>query len=143
MRAFHVPEAKNVWKSLDNLLLDHLVPPSEDGQKQNQIYGGLSLANDKAVDGLDVFLRLSCKLVRRIWQKGIEITPLPGPFLCSIMGSSLPNPSSNELVKWLTDDCPTQLLYILDHQYTSAELSFTRIKGVAQEASSFEGDPQP
>ena len=55
MRAFHVPEAKKVWKSLDNLLLDHLLPPSEDGQKQNQIYGGLSLANDKAVDGLDVF----------------------------------------------------------------------------------------
>jgi hypothetical protein len=58
------------------------------------------------------------------------------------------NPSSNELVKWLTDDkdnddCPKQLLYILDHQYTSAELSFTRIKGVAQEASSLEGDPQP
>ena len=92
-------------------MLDHLLPPSEDGQKQKQIYGGLSLANDKAV-----FLRLSCKLVRCTWQKRIEITPLPGPFLCSIMGSSLPNPSSNELVKWLTDDCPTQLLYILDHQ---------------------------
>jgi 2OG-Fe(II) oxygenase superfamily len=47
-------------------------------------------------------------------------------------------PSKNEPVEWLpdeyndNDDCPRALLYTLDHQYTSAELSFSRLKGIDQ-----------
>jgi 2OG-Fe(II) oxygenase superfamily len=49
-------------------------------------------------------------------------------------------PSEDEPVEWDLDDddddddddCPRALLYTLNHKYTSAELSFSRLKGVDQ-----------
>ena len=49
-------------------------------------------------------------------------------------------PPEDEPVEWLPNDdddndndCPRALLYTLNHKYTSAELSFSRLKGVDQE----------
>jgi 2-oxoglutarate-Fe(II)-dependent oxygenase superfamily protein len=45
-------------------------------------------------------------------------------------------PISDQPVEWFPGDddgaCPTALLYMLDHKYTPAELSFSRLKGVDQ-----------
>jgi 2OG-Fe(II) oxygenase superfamily len=44
-------------------------------------------------------------------------------------------PTSDQPVEWLEDEytCPTAFVYMLDHEYTNAELSFTRLKGADQE----------
>jgi hypothetical protein len=51
-------------------------------------------------------------------------------------------PSEDELVEWLPIDlvngCPRALLYILDHKYTSAAFSFSRLKGLAKGLGSLE-----
>jgi hypothetical protein len=44
-------------------------------------------------------------------------------------------PTSDQPVEWPTDKenaCPTALLYMLDHKYTYAQLSFARLKGADQ-----------
>jgi 2-oxoglutarate-Fe(II)-dependent oxygenase superfamily protein len=44
-------------------------------------------------------------------------------------------PTPDQPVKWLAGNqnvCPTALLYMLDHKYTYAELSFARLKGADQ-----------